>query len=113
MTREPRARATFQPGERECVEAVLGYLTEHPYASDTLEGITEWWVMRHHVRVEAHRVVRVLKTLTESGYLEKIGEGENPIYRLKTRDDRPILGDSAPSNGGIHLQDSMKEDSSG
>jgi len=73
-----------QRREEEMAEAVLQYLAEHPNAMDTLEGITEWWLMRQRVRVEAKRLAKVLRQLTEKGLLEEIGAGENPMYRLKT-----------------------------
>ncbi len=73
-----------QRQEEKLAEAILKYLAEHPHASDTLEGIAEWWIMRQEIRVEAARVAKVLRQLTESGLLEEIGEGENPRrYRLK------------------------------
>ena len=70
--------------EEKLAEAILKYLAEHPQASDTLEGIAEWWIMRQQIRVEAISAARALRQLTESGLLEEIGEGENPRrYRLK------------------------------
>jgi hypothetical protein len=73
--------------EEQLAGAILKYLAEHPHASDTLEGIAEWWIMRQQIRVEADRVAKVLRQLTESGLLEEIGEGENPRrYRLKVMD---------------------------
>ena len=52
---------------------------------DTLEAITEWWVMRRVVRVEVEAVARVLARLTERGVLDVVeGPGERR-YRLKER----------------------------
>lgn len=76
-----------QWGEKEMVDAIFGYLTEHPRASDTLEGIAEWWIMRHHVRVEVNTLKRILSHLTKSGLLEKIGEGDKARYHLKAQGD--------------------------
>ncbi|MCI0694749.1 winged helix DNA-binding protein [candidate division KSB1 bacterium] len=78
--------------EEKLAEAILKYLAEHPQASDTLEGIAEWWIMRQQIRVEATSVAKVLRQLTESGLLEEIGKGKNPRrYRLKVmeRDRAP------------------------
>jgi len=69
--------------EDELADIVLGYLAEHPDASDTLEGIAEWWIMRQRTRVEVTTLVKVLRYLAESSLLEKIEEGDNPRYRLK------------------------------
>jgi hypothetical protein len=77
--------------EDETVEAILRYLEEHPRASDTLEGIAEWWIMRHQVRVEVNTLMKILRQLTERELLEKTGVGETARYRLKAK------GNSLPS----------------
>ncbi len=71
------------PDEEEMTQAILGYLAEHPHATDTLEGIAEWWLMRQHIRVSVAMLARVLKQLTESGALEELGCGDNRRYRRK------------------------------
>lgn len=73
--------------EKELTEAILEYLAEHPQASDTLEGIAEWWVMRQQVRVEIKTLAQVLHRLTGSGLLEKIGHGDEALYHLKVKDE--------------------------
>ena len=75
--------------EKEMTEAILEYLAEHPRASDTLEGIAEWWIMRQLVRVEIKTLQKVLRQLMKSGLLEKIGEGNEAIYHLKAKEDVP------------------------
>ncbi len=62
---------------------ILSYLKEHPEASDTFEGIAEWWIMRQRVRVEVETLKKVLCQLTEGGLLEEFGKKDNPQYRLK------------------------------
>jgi len=64
--------------------SILAYLAEHPHASDTLEGIAEWWVMRQQVRVGVKMLKKALSELKERGYVEKIGRGEKAQYHLKT-----------------------------
>jgi len=63
--------------------AILGYLEEHPYGMDTLEGITEWWLSRQQIRVQVATVTRVLQRLTERGALEVIANGAHCLYRRK------------------------------
>ena len=75
--------------EKEMTEAILEYLKEHPRASDTLEGIAEWWIMRRQVRVEIKTLQKVLRQLIKSELLEKIGEGKEAIYHLKAGEDVP------------------------
>lgn len=73
--------------EKEMTDAIVGYLAEHPQASDTLEGVAEWWIMRQQVRTEINMLKKVLRQLTKSGVLEEIGKGDTPRYRLKARED--------------------------
>lgn len=74
-----------QRRDEEMADAILAYLAEHPQASDTLEGVAEWWIMQHQVRVEVNRLKKVFQQLAESGVLDEIGEGDNVQYRLKTQ----------------------------
>ena len=73
-----------QQREEELAAAVLQYLTEHPQAMDTLEGIAEWWIARQQIRVEVNTLARVLQRLTERGLLEASGTGESTRYSLKS-----------------------------
>jgi hypothetical protein len=68
--------------DRVC-DAVLGYLQEHPHAMDTLDGIADWWLPRHWVRVEVDRVAEALRILEERGLVERIGSEDRPLFRLK------------------------------
>jgi hypothetical protein len=61
---------------------VMGYLREHPHATDTLSGIAEWWVVRQQIRVDLENLERALEMLTERGVLEVSGSGPNRRYRL-------------------------------
>lgn len=70
-------------------EAILEYLKEHPRASDTLEGIAEWWIMRQQVRVEITTLQKVLRQLLKNDLLEKIGKGREAIYQLKAKEGAP------------------------
>jgi predicted transcriptional regulator len=71
--------------EDQVEEALMAYLSEHPKAAETLEGIADWWLARHQVRVAVTTLQIVLDRLTEKGTLEVIGKGEERCYRLKTR----------------------------
>lgn len=71
------------PDEEELTQAILEYLAKHPHAMDTLEGIAEWWLIRHHIRVSVATLARALQRLTESGVLEELGSGDHRRYRRK------------------------------
>ncbi len=74
-----------QRREQEVAEAILQYLAENPDASDTMEGIAEWWIMRQRLRVEVNLLAKVLRRLTAAGILEQEGAADNPRYHLKTQ----------------------------
>jgi len=75
--------------EADLAEFIIEYLAEHPQASDTLEGIAEWWIMRQQIRVEIKTLARVVRRLTNDGLLEKRGRGGRALYHLKTPRDAP------------------------
>ena len=50
---------------------------------DTLDGIADWWLPRHWVRVEVDRVAEALRILEERGLVERIGSEDRPLFRLK------------------------------
>ena len=80
--------------EEKLAEAILEYLAEHPQASDTLEGIAEWWIMRQQIRAEVATVAKVLRQLTASGLLEEIGKGKKTRrYRLKVMEPERVRGE--------------------
>jgi hypothetical protein len=85
MDTSSNSRSCDQHYEEELSSAVLGYLAENPRAMDTLEGIAEWWIARHQIRVEVSALARVLRRLTESGLLESTGTGEYTRYSLKSQ----------------------------
>jgi hypothetical protein len=74
-----------QQREAAVAEAILAYLAAHPQATDTLEGIAEWWLLRQRVREEVGRVARVLRRLADDGLLEQVGTGPACRYRLSAR----------------------------
>jgi hypothetical protein len=64
---------------------LLAYMREHPSASDTLDAIAEWWVMRRVVHVEVEAVARVLARLIERGLVEAVQAAGQRHYRLLQR----------------------------
>ncbi|MCG3156155.1 MAG: hypothetical protein DKINENOH_02770 [bacterium] len=87
MQRKPKPKQESRLREQEITEAILEYFAEHPNASDTLEGIAEWWIMRQQVRFEVEMLANVLRHLTGAGLLQKVGEGDQALYQLKAGKD--------------------------
>lgn len=69
-------------------EALLDYLREHPRGMETMEGIAEWWIPRHQVRVELASLGRALRRLERLGLIEELRVGEGLLYRLRSPDVR-------------------------
>lgn len=78
------------PPERDdaLCDEVLDYLREHTRATDTLEGIAEWWLPRHQVRVGVERVSRALETLVRRGQVVRVDERGQTLYRLRSDGER-------------------------
>jgi Fe2+ or Zn2+ uptake regulation protein len=61
-------------------EMLLRYVTQHPQAMDTAEGISAWWT-RGEVGRDVETVRRVLDRLTDEGLFERLGAGRYSHYR--------------------------------
>ncbi len=62
---------------------ILAYLTEHPDAQDTLEGIMEWWLLRQRIKRQTTLVSEVLAELIASGFvIERTGRDSRTHYRI-------------------------------
>jgi Fe2+ or Zn2+ uptake regulation protein len=69
-------------GEDEIAQDILNYLRSHPEASDTLEGIAKWWLMRQRVSDSTEVVWRVLERLRDQGLIhERRLEGGGTLYQ--------------------------------
>ena len=44
---------------------ILSYMARNPKASDTLEGIVEWWLLEHRIRSRTALVQAALGELVE------------------------------------------------
>lgn len=65
---------------------ILRYLTRHPEASDTLEGVAEWWVMRETIEHGVEETARALDFLVSRDLLIEDREVEDrPRYRLNRK----------------------------
>ena len=62
---------------------ILNYLFKQPEASDTLEGITEWWLMSQKTRCEIKRVKAAVLELIKEGWLIEIKRKDSAVrYHL-------------------------------
>jgi hypothetical protein len=61
------------------IAALVAYLDKHPTASDTLEGISRWWLPEavSHSRTD---VERALERLCAQGKIEKCSKADGQIH---------------------------------
>jgi hypothetical protein len=65
---------------------VLSYLSGHPEAQDTIEGIAEWWLLEQRIRHEITEVKKALDELVAQGLiLERSGRDGHVHYRFNPR----------------------------
>jgi hypothetical protein len=68
---------------------ILSYLTKHPRAQDTLEGIVEWWVLEQGVE---QRVVAVKDALAKLVAQGSVLQGERPDGRVYYKLNQSMRG---------------------
>ena len=65
---------------------ILAYLSKHPNAEDTLEGIVHWWLLEQRIkRVIAEVKAALASLLTEKLVLSRRGGDGQTRYRLNRR----------------------------
>jgi hypothetical protein len=65
---------------------ILGYLSRHPQAKDTREGIAAWWIQHQRVELAVHRVVLALELLARQNFvLEATGPDRRRYYTINPR----------------------------
>ena len=102
------------PG-RPIADEILAYLVQHPEAQDTLEGITEWWLLEQRIRHAVAEIDDVLHDLVADDLLvtRQCADGRTyyALNRAKEREIRRHLRnlqaqqgtetDSGPTNPSI------------
>lgn len=62
---------------------ILSYLSEHPDAQDTLDGIAHWWLMERRIKYHISLVREALEELVGRGLIvEKYGTDLSVHFRL-------------------------------
>ena len=70
--------------KNDIAEEILTYLFKHPDANDSLEGITEWWLLSQRISYEMEKVKAAVYRLVEEGWMVEIkGQDSTVRYRLK------------------------------
>ena len=74
-------------GEEDDVESVaaeiMRYLQERPMASDSLDGITHWWLVQQAIEKNISLVEQALEELAKEGKISKqVSTNSDAIYSL-------------------------------
>ncbi len=60
---------------------ILDYLRKNPEASDTLEGISRWWLEYEKIDSTTEEVAVALEKLIKQGKVKRqVIDGDNPVY---------------------------------
>ncbi len=86
MNNEQHARCS------EIQTEVLGYLNEHPTATDSIEGIRQWWVMQRLAEYSLGRVQEAVDELESARLIERhtLADGRM-VYAKADCSDRQAL----------------------
>ncbi len=72
--------------QSDIAKEILNYLSRNPEANDTLEGITEWWLLSRKVSFEMRRVKTAISNLIKDGWIiETRGKNSSVHYRLNPK----------------------------
>ena len=76
---------------RPIANEILAYLVKHPEAQDTLEGITEWWLLEQRIQYAVAEVDGALNNLVADGLLvtRQCADGRT-YYGLNRAKEREI-----------------------
>ncbi|WP_436314033.1 hypothetical protein [Variovorax sp. LjRoot84] len=70
----------------EVVETILRYITAHPDACDSLEGISDWWLARQRHEDARSEVAAAVEQLVARGQIEaSTGVDGLTVYRAARR----------------------------
>ena len=64
----------------EIAKEIMDYLTKNPDAADTLEAVTEWWLLEQKIDYESSKVKEALEELEESGLVIKVKGADSRVY---------------------------------
>jgi hypothetical protein len=72
------------PDETGIAYHILAYLHANPDAQDTLEGITEWWLLHQQIMQQTENVRQALAELTRRGLINaRTGADSRVHYGVK------------------------------
>jgi hypothetical protein len=67
------------------IAAIVKYLDDNPTATDTAEGIRNWWLRGSNA--SADDVAVALERLVRAGQIQKVESQQRTVYRRRARSD--------------------------
>ena len=72
---------------KQVAEEIKRYLEQRPTASDSLLGITSWWLERQRIAENIRTVEKALQCLKDEGFIdERKNESTASVYFLKKQE---------------------------
>jgi len=76
----------------EVAREILHYLHEHPDATDTVEGIAQWWLTCGGIERKLKDVQKGVSILLDQGLVDEVRHGDLlPYYRLNRSRENECL----------------------
>lgn len=71
----------------ELIIQIIAYLTEHPKAADSLEGVVQWWLGMSHDECVKEDVKSALSVMEQRGIIKKriLADGKDIYWMSETR----------------------------
>ena len=84
-TQQDIGMGTSEPTEAivKVASEITSYLDKHPQASDTLEGVTTWWLMKQRYESSREIVEAALNYLMDIDVVKSFESNEKQIYYSK------------------------------
>ena len=80
-----------QKEQRDVCYFILSYLTQHPDAGDTFDGIVEWWLLEQRIKFETRNVSEaVARLVAEELILEHVGPDSRVTYRVNQTREQAV-----------------------
>lgn len=71
---------TYKQNVEVIANDIASYLGRHADAADTLEGITQWWLLRQRIEYSSLQVQEALEYLHDQGAIFSVKAGGQTIY---------------------------------
>jgi hypothetical protein len=80
MANKPEDRINFAD-RVQIAREILAYLQEHPKATDTLEGIVQWWLLQRKIIYQTKLVREAIADLVSKDLVLERTYGNSMIYQ--------------------------------